>query len=127
MSKPSDDKDMRKKSAQRRGRLAETLVGLVLRLTGHRILARNLKTPVGEIDIVARRGAVLAFVEVKARDRREDAAHALGARQRDRIARAAQLFLAKNPDLAGLSVRFDVALVGGLLGLSYLKNAWRPE
>ena len=60
--------------AYRRGILAETLVTILLRLRGHRIVARRYATPVGEIDLVALKGTRLAFIEVKRRRTRDDAA-----------------------------------------------------
>lgn len=76
--------------AYRRGLLAETIVALILRLKGHRIVAQRYKTPVGEIDLVALRGRRLAFIEVKWRKTTEDAEWTLPAIQRRRIVRAAQ-------------------------------------
>ena len=64
--------------AVRTGRWAETLCVLVLRLKGYRILLRDFRTPVGEVDIVARRGRTLVVIEVKARATMTDAASALG-------------------------------------------------
>ena len=72
---------------------------LLLRLKGYRIVARRYKTPVGEIDLVALKGKRLAFVEVKRRKSLEDAAWTLPTRQRRRIVRAAQYWLAAHPDL----------------------------
>ncbi len=94
-----------------RGRRAESLCALLLRLKGYRIVARGFRAPVGEIDIVARRGNVLAVVEVKVRRDEATAAEAITARQRRRISRAAALFLSARPGLASLDVRFDVMLV----------------
>ncbi|WP_207436442.1 YraN family protein, partial [Sabulibacter ruber] len=85
------------------GRYAEALCRLSLRLRGYRILAQRLRTPMGEIDIVARRGATLAIVEVKARADWDRANEAVGARQRGRLARAAHAWLAANPRHAGLA------------------------
>ena len=113
--------------AERRGRSAELLCLWLLRLKGWRILERDLKLPVGEIDILARRGSVVAAIEVKARADWDTAAHALTPRQRRRIARALEAYLARRPDLARLSPRFDVILlVPGRLP-RHLVAAWRAD
>jgi putative endonuclease len=118
---------MRRRSyqdAEKHGRRAEFLCTLLLRLKGYRILARHWKCSSGEIDIVARRGRVLAFIEVKARDDIATAAESLGLKQQARIARAAALFLASRPALAMLDQRFDAVLVvPGRLPLHIL-SAW---
>ncbi len=106
------------------GRLAEEFCAWHLRLRGYRILARRFRAPVGEIDIVARRGRTLAIVEVKARERRDDAAEALSARQRRRIARAAEAFLRQRPGCAGLEVRFDIMLVAPWRWPLHMSDAW---
>ncbi|MCR4377820.1 MAG: YraN family protein [Rhodospirillales bacterium] len=127
MSKPSDDRkpaENHKKRAQRRGLWAEGLARLYLRLHGRRILAHNFKTPVGEIDIIARRGNLISFVEVKARKDAATAALAIHAHQQGRIIRAAQVFLLQNPALGHCDIRFDVALVSGPLSLTYMADAW---
>lgn len=98
-----------------------------LRLRGYRILARRLRTPVGEIDILARRGAVLAAIEVKARDRLADAAEAVTPRQRRRVTRAAAWVLAGRPALADLSLRFDAMLVAPRRLPVHIPDAWREE
>ncbi len=117
----------RRHRAWRYGRLAETLCVWRLRLAGYRILGRDLRTRVGELDIVVSKGRLVAFVEVKARRNLNDAAEALGLRQRRRIERAAGAFLAERPDLGGLDMRFDVMLVGRRRFPVHLKDAWRPE
>ena len=78
---------------------------------GYRIVARRWKTPLGEIDIVARRRRTLVFVEVKARGRSTDAAEAVTGRGKRRIIAAAELWLARKPEDAERDIRFDVMLV----------------
>ena len=84
---------------------------MILIAKGYRILARRFKTPAGEIDIVARRRRSLVFVEVKARERADDAAEAVTGRGKQRIIAAAELWLARNPADAQSEIRFDVILV----------------
>ncbi len=117
----------KKRRAWRFGRVAETLCAWHLRLRGYRILARGYRVPVGEIDIVARRGRTLAIIEVKARDTFATAAEALGPRQQRRIARAAAAFLKARPGCAGLDVRFDMMVVLPWKLPVHLTDAWRSE
>lgn len=111
--------------ARRRGIAAETLCLWLLRLKGYRILARDLRTPVGEIDIGARRGRTLVAVEVKRRGRLEDAAEAIGRDQRRRILRALGWFAQRQPDGDRLSLRFDAMLLDGGLLPRHIRDAWR--
>jgi putative endonuclease len=117
----------KRQRAERRGRFAERLALWRLRLAGWQILARDWRSPVGEIDLVARRGRVLAVIEVKSRPDTASAAEALSRRQRRRIARAAEAFLAARPDLADLELRFDVILVAPLRPPRHWPAAWRTE
>ncbi|AGY57625.1 YraN family protein [Gloeobacter kilaueensis] len=111
---------------------AETLVAGWLAASGGLILARRWRCRGGEIDLVARSGALLLFVEVKARSQGSwDSAglEAVGATKRRRISRAAELYLIAHPDQARLACRFDVALVaiapGGHLQItSYIEAAF---
>ena len=96
--------------AERRGRRAETLAAWYLRLRGFRILARRYRTPVGEIDLIARRGKLIVFVEVKQRPTDSEAAEAVTGHAQRRIARAAASWLAAHPAAAGLDLRFDVLI-----------------
>lgn len=114
------------RAAHRLGLRAEMLAALLLRLKGYRILATRLKTPAGEIDMVARRGRALAIIEVKARADATAAAEALQPRQLKRLERAAAHFLGRNPALAGLDLRFDVVLVTPRRLPRHMKDAWRP-
>jgi putative endonuclease len=77
---------------ERAGRLAEATAALLLRLKGYRVLARRFTTPVGELDLVARRGDLVLFVEVKRRQVAGTALQALLPRQQRRIARAAAYY-----------------------------------
>ena len=113
--------------AQRRGRLAEWLCLWHLRLRGWRIVARDWRCPSGEIDILARRGRVLAVIEVKSRGELAVAASALAPRHRRRIVRAAQAFLTHRADLAELDLRFDVMLVAPRHLPRHWRGAWRVD
>ena len=110
--------------AYRSGLFAETIAALLLRLKGHRILARRYKTPVGEIDLVALKGRRLAFIEVKRRKTADVAAWTLPARQRRRIGRAAQYWLAGHPEFSGHDLAFDVVLAAPWGFPRYIANAF---
>jgi putative endonuclease len=97
--------------AFRVGLSAESRAAAMLIAKGFRILVRRWKSPVGEIDIVARRRQLLVFVEVKARERIDDAAWSVTQRQRARIVAAAEAWLAANPDDSIRDIRFDAMLV----------------
>ncbi|HSK40906.1 MAG TPA: YraN family protein [Arenibaculum sp.] len=112
-------------AARRRGRWAEALCRLALRLKGYRIVAAGRRSGLGEIDILARRGHVLAAVEVKARGDRLAAAEALREGQRRRIARAALQFQASRPEFARLDLRFDAMLVVPWRWPRHVPDAWR--
>jgi putative endonuclease len=116
----------KRRQAWRRGRRGERLALLALRLAGYRILAHGHRTSPGEIDIIARRGDILAFVEVKARTDFGRAADSLLARQRRRIARAAAGFLSARPELQICRCRFDVVLVAPWRWPRHIPDAWRP-
>jgi putative endonuclease len=118
---------LRRQRAQRRGRVAEWLCLWHLRLRGWHILARGWRCPAGEIDIVARRGKVLAIIEVKSRGEFAAAAAALAPRQRRRIARAAEAFLLQRSNLAGLDLRFDLMLVAPRRLPRHWRGAWRTD
>jgi len=117
---------MERRRRDARGRRAEALCAWLLRLKGYRILARRLRTPQGEIDLIARRGRVLAFVEVKARATKASAVESIGEHQRRRIERAALRFVAGRSDLADLQPRFDVMIVVPGRAPIHLRGAWRP-
>src|SRR6202795_883044 len=98
-------------AAVRTGLSAERRAAAYLMAKGYRILAKRFRTPYGEIDIVARRRNLVAFVEVKARARLDEAAYAVTPRQQARIIAAAQAWLMAHPEHADYELRFDVVLI----------------
>ena len=93
------------------GLSAEGRAAALLIAKGYRILAKRFRTPHGEIDLVAKRRNLLAFVEVKARASLDEAAYAVTPRQQARIINAAQAWLVAHPDHAELELRFDAILI----------------
>ena len=102
---------MKRALAERHGRRGEGWAGWWLRLHGWRIVARRVKTPRGEIDLIARRGNLVLFVEVKARRSLMEAMEAIAHESERRIEGAADLWLSRQPDYGKLSVRFDMVAV----------------
>ncbi len=94
-----------------RGQAAEHLAALSLRLRGYRIVARRYRTKLGEVDIIARRGDLVAFVEVKARPDERAAIDAVDYATQKRIMDAADIWLSRQRDHAKLSQRFDIVAV----------------
>ncbi len=107
------------------GRVAEHIAAGLLRLKGYRILARQLRSPLGEIDIIARRGRTLAFIEVKARASVNQAIEAMSFHQRSRIERAALAYTADHPKFAGFDLRFDLIAIAPWKFPHHLPNAWQ--
>ncbi|WP_188131453.1 YraN family protein [Mesorhizobium sp. NFR06] len=100
-----------RRKAYRRGHRGEWLAALALMLKGYRILARRHRTKLGEIDLIARRGDLVLFVEVKARRTLIEAMEAIGQESERRIEGAADLWLSRQPDYGRLSMRFDMVAV----------------
>ena len=114
---------MKRQRAEAFGRRAETLAAWWLRLKGYRILARRVRTPVGEIDLVVRRGRMLAFVEVKARPDLDCAGTAITSRNAHRISRASNMLFARfGSDCAG--ARIDAVLVTPGRLPRHIEGAW---
>lgn len=125
MSDSDPPQSAKRQDAERYGRAAEALAAIYLRLKGYHIVARDLRTPVGEIDLIACRGNTIVFVEVKART--AAAEEVLTPAQRRRIVRAAELFLARRPAFARLDVRFDLLLIGRRRWPRHLQAAFRAD
>lgn len=124
-----DAKSQRGRNAERRGRWAESLCLLRLRITGWHIIAHRLAhrrgSGLGEIDIVARRGPVLAFIEVKARGTEQSALESITTSQRKRIQDAAAQFLAHRPEYSNYEIRFDAMILSQGLWPRHVVDAWR--
>ena len=117
-----------RRKAETRGRRSEYAAIALLLCKGYRILGRRVRTPMGEIDLVAQspRGLV-CFIEVKARTEPLTAAQSLGERQKARIARAATLYLSQRPKLAKQGVRFDIVAVAPGTWPRHYRDAWRAD
>lgn len=106
------------------GMAAEWSARGLLESKNYRILAHRYKTKGGEIDLVAKRGDHLAFVEVKRRKTQEEAAYAVLPRQQARIAVAAEIFLGEHAELAHCSASFDVILISPKQGCAHIEQAF---
>ena len=106
------------------GIAAEGSARQLLESKSYSILAQRYKTKAGEIDLVAKRGDHLAFVEVKRRKTQDEAAWAVAPRQQARIAMAAEVFLGENAALAQCSASFDVILVSPTQGCAHIEQAF---
>ncbi|MBB36593.1 MAG: YraN family protein [Hirschia sp.] len=124
----SDSRQTRQRHArERHGRNAEELAKWALRLKGYRILAHRVRYNVGEIDLIAARGKTLAFVEVKARRTLGAALDAVRPQAWMRIARTAEAWCAKHPDLADHDWRYDLMAVTPWRWPTHHPDYWRPD
>jgi putative endonuclease len=121
------DHAKRRRGAHLFGLEAETMAAWLLRLKGYSIVARRFTVSGGEIDLIARRGDAIAFVEVKARADLDAALIAISATKRRRIARAARVWLSRNPWAAGLTLRGDAVYVAPRRLPRHALSAYRLE
>ena len=112
-----------RRAAESGGRRGERLAGWWLRLKGWRILDRRVRTPAGEVDIVARRGSLIAFVEVKARGSAAELDWAIDERRLARVAAAAELLMPRYAG-PGDDIRVDVILIAPGSRPRHIENAW---
>lgn len=116
-----------RRRAEALGLSAETRAAWLLRLRLHTVLARRFRCHAGEIDLVARRGRTLVFVEVKARDTLDAAIQAVTPRARARILAAADAFVARNPAYADHDRRFDVVAILPGRWPKHIADAFRAD
>ena len=109
--------------AEASGRRGERLAGWGPRLKGWSILDRRVRTPAGEVDIVARRGNLIAFVEVKTRATAAELDFAIDERRLSRVAAAAEYLMPKYAG-PGDDIRVDVILLAPGTRPRHIENAW---
>lgn len=117
---------LKRQAAERAGRRAEWLAALSLRAKGYRIIESRFKCPQGEVDLIARRGDVIAFIEVKARPSHDEALFAVTPRNEHRICRAAIAWLSRHPRLATANIRYDIISVASGWPRHH-RDAFRPD
>ena len=113
-----------RRRAERHGHRAELIAMAVLMLKGYRLLARRFKTPLGEVDLIMRRGEVTAFIEVKTRVSEDIAMESVGGKQRRRIAAAARLWMSRDARAAQGDCRFDIVSVQPYQWPRHIPNAF---
>ncbi|ODU19731.1 MAG: hypothetical protein ABS87_13220 [Sphingomonas sp. SCN 67-18] len=114
---------MSRHAAEARGRRGETIAAWWLRLHGWRIVASRVRTPVGEVDLVARRGRTVAFVEVKARATPAALDIAIDRHRLKRVAAAAAMLAHRHAGAAD-EIRIDVILIAPRRLPRHIANAW---
>ncbi len=112
-----------RKAAEARGRRGERMAAWYLRLKGWRILDQRVRTPAGEVDLVAKRGALIAFVEVKVRATAAELDFAIDERRLARVAAAAGILMPVYAT-AGEDIRIDVILIAPGTRPRHIENAW---
>ena len=115
---------MTRADAEKRGRRGETIAAWWLRAHGWRVIAMRVKTRVGEVDLIARRGKILTFVEVKTRANPADLAYAVDEYRLRRVAAAAQLLWPRYAQ-PNDGVRIDVILIAPWARPQHLVDVWR--
>jgi putative endonuclease len=113
-----------RRRAERQGHRAELLAMLALMLKGYRLLARRYKTPLGEVDLIMRKGEVTAFIEVKTRISDDAAMEAVGGKQKRRIVAAARLWMSRDARAAQGDCRFDIVSIQPYQWPRHIPNAF---
>ena len=114
-----------KKRAYLKGQWSEKIAAIYLRLKGYEVLEHRFKTPVGEIDLLARKGKTLVAIEVKSRNTLEKASMALTSFQQRRIERTLLYYLAHKP--SPFDLRFDVVLISPWKWPCHIQGAWQSQ
>jgi putative endonuclease len=112
-----------RRAAEKSGRDGETRAALYLRAKGWRILDKRVRTPLGEIDLVAKRGNLIAFVEVKTRRTVAELDFAIDEHRLSRVAAAAEMLMPRYAG-PGDDIRIDVVLIAPRSWPRHIENAW---
>lgn len=110
--------------AYRRGHRAEWLAALMLMTKGYRIAARRFKTPVGEVDLIARKNDLILFVEVKARASQQAALDSVSLSSQKRIESAGEWWISQQKDASQLSWRCDIVAVTPWKWPHHYEDVW---
>lgn len=113
-----------KQKTYQQGLLAEQIAALFLLCKGYKVLERRYKTPMGEIDLVVKKGKKIIFVEVKKRKKLDQALYSISPHQQYRIQKTALGFIKKNPHYQDFDLRFDVIYFSKRFWPHHLLNAW---
>lgn len=116
------DKKLQGANAYKAGLVAEFFCKLYLQLKFYIIIARRYRNDFGEIDIIARKGKNLIFIEVKAREK--EYFELVTSKQKHRIINTAKVFLAKNSCYVNFNIRFDVLIYKNPFQITPIKQAW---
>ncbi|GAA4643812.1 YraN family protein [Pontixanthobacter gangjinensis] len=116
---------MKRQIAEQSGRDGELRAAMWLRMKGWSVLAQRVRTPRGEIDLIVKRGGIVAFVEVKWRKRQEDLDHAIDEYRLSRVAAAVEC-VAHKYATDGEDIRIDVILLAPGGFPRHIVNAWQP-
>ncbi len=111
-------------STYRSGMIAELVAAAYLLFKGYRLIGWRQKTPVGEIDLIVRKGDTIVFVEVKSRQDNDGAVYAVHKRNQYRVTRAAQYLTARRPDWLEKNKRFDIVAISWPFFIRHIDNAW---
>lgn len=114
----------RRLQAYRKGHRAELFAAFALMLKGYRIVSKRFKTPVGEVDLIGRKGDLVIFVEVKARQTEQASLDSISISAQNRISNAGNWWLSQQKDAANLSWRFDVIAVQPWRWPVHFENVW---
>lgn len=125
MSSHQTPASIRRRRTDETGRRGETLAALILTAKGYAIAGRRERTGLGELDVIAVKGRLIAFVEVKWRPDLATALEAVSAAQRRRIEASARLWQARHPRYREFTVRFDVFALSPNLRWRHVRDAWR--
>lgn len=113
------------KRGHKRGQWGELYVRLWLIMRRWTILKHQWKTPLGEIDIIAQKGRLIAFIEVKNHASYDDSRSVITPKQQKRIINAARFFIKEHPAYASHDMRFDAILLHQWWAVEHIADAWR--